>query len=125
MREKLENTPEAQLEGVMNMIRSQYSSEDARTLINIIENAAPHVKKQKKSEKSVNKNTKFRHKMRKKKQKAWSDKDLQDLKKTTNKLSNLKHNQPGNLEIKNMHKELLKVTETCVKQKILISPGKI
>ena len=32
--------------------------------------------------------------------KAWFDKDLQDLKKNTNKLSNLKHNQSGNLEIK-------------------------
>ena len=62
----------------------------------------------KKSGKIVNNNTKFRHKMKKKKQKAWFDKDLQDFKKNTNKLSNLKHNQPGNLEIKNMHKESLK-----------------
>ena len=70
MRENLENTPEAQLEGVMNMIQSQNISDAARTLINIIENAAPHVKAQTKSGKYVNKNTKFRHKMRKKKQKV-------------------------------------------------------
>ena len=117
MRENLENTPDAQLESVMNMIQSQNSSEAARTLINIIDNAAPPVKAQKNIEKSVNKNTKFRHKMRKKKQKAWFDKDLQDLKKNTNKLSNLKHNQPGNLEIKSMHKESLKSYRDMCKTK--------
>ena len=63
------------------MIQSQNRSEAARKLINIIENAAPHVKAQTKSGKYVNKNTNFRHKMRKKKQKSWFDKDLQDLKK--------------------------------------------
>ena len=58
MRENLENTPDAQLESVMNMIQSHNSSEEARTLINIIEIAAPPVKAQKNIGKSVNKNTK-------------------------------------------------------------------
>ena len=118
MRENLENTPEAQLEDVMSMIQNQNSSEAARTLINIIENAIPYIQVRKKSGKIVNSNTKFRHKMKKKKQKAWFDKDLQDLKKITNKLSNLKHNQPGNLEIKHMHKESLKrYRDTCKAKK--------
>ena len=90
------------------MIQNQNSSEAARTLINIIDNAAPYIQVRTNSGKIVNSNTKFRHKMKKKKQKAWFDKDLLDLKKITNKFSNLKHNQPENLEIKNMHKESLK-----------------
>ena len=61
----------------------------------------------KKTEKNHNP-PKFPHKRRKKKQKAWFDKDLQALKKKTKNLSNLKHAQPGNLEIHNSHKESLK-----------------
>ena len=39
----------------------------------------------------------------KEEKKSWFDKDLQALKKKTNQLSNLKHSQPGNLDIQNAH----------------------
>ena len=61
-----------------------------------------------KRQKKTHSAQKFPHKRRKKKQKAWVDKDLQELKKNTNKLSNLKHGQPGNLDLKKLHKESLK-----------------
>ena len=53
----------------MNMIQNQNSSEAARTLINIIDNAALYIQVRKKSGKIVNSNTKLRHNMKKKKQK--------------------------------------------------------
>ena len=46
-----------------------------------------------------NTQTKFRHKKRKKKNKSWFDKELQDIKRQTNYLANLKHSDPENVEL--------------------------
>ena len=94
LRENLENTSDVQLDTIISLIQSKNNRETARTLIKIIENAASFSKKE---PPQISQCTQIC--TSKKKQTAWFDKDLQALKKKTNKLSNLKHSQPGNLEI--------------------------
>ena len=96
------------------LFQGKNNHEAALNLIKMIDNAASRANK--KPEKLHNP-PKFPHKRRKKKQKAWFDKDLQALKKKTNNLSNLKHSQPGNLQIQNSHKESLKHYRDMCKSK--------
>ena len=78
LRENLENTSDVQLDTINSLIQSKNNHEAARTLIKIIENAASFSIKEQQKGHNIQQ---FPHKRRRKKQKAWFDKDLQDLKK--------------------------------------------
>ena len=112
LRENLENTPAVELDKIISLIQRKNNHEAADTLIKIIDNAASLSKKEPQKWQNV---TSFRHKRRKKKQKSWFDKDIQALKKKN--WSNLKHSQPGNLDIQNSHKQSLKLYSDMCKSK--------
>ena len=88
--------------------------EAAHTLVKIIDNAASLSKNESQNSQYL---PRFIHKRRKKKQKAWFDKDIQALKKKTNKCSNLNLYQPDNLDIQNSHKQSLKLYNDMCKSK--------
>ena len=77
MRKNLENTSDVQLNNVTSLVQSENIPEASRALINIIENATTHLNKAPKKPHSTQT---FPHKRRKKKQKAWFDTDLQEIK---------------------------------------------
>ena len=74
----LENTPAVELDKIISLIQRKNNHEAAHKLIKIIDNAASLSKTEPQKSQKI---TSFRHKRRKKKQKAWFDKDIQALKK--------------------------------------------
>ena len=112
LKENLENISDTDLETLTDLINRDNTKEASSEFFKIINKsilAAP-----KASRDLQNTQTKFRHKKRKKKNKSWFDKELQDIKRETNYLANLKHSDPENFELKNLHTESLKLyKEKC------------
>ena len=113
--DNLNNISAERVNELFTQIENGEIAKASRSIIDLIDNSVP---------KSMtgkviipNKKQFTRKKRRRKKDKIWFDKELKDLKKNSDKFAILKHGQPGNLDLKERHREALSKYREKFKEK--------
>ena len=107
--ESLEKIEQKELDEICEKAKQNNVNQAAIDIMKIIENKTKLILGDVPSQQKSTKNVPYPHKRRKRKNKIWFDQELQKLKKITNKLSTKKHHAPENLDLKNQHRESLKM----------------